>query len=194
MNYPEILATRFKKLFPKTTIYSNVDPAREWQGVTTIEFAETESTRERYISGATRRVVSLSVAIRAESQSEGSKVGATLKPLLMCILDDMSIDFINDWTIEDEGTTPAYIRPLNGFEQLVFNDYFIVFFSENREYEERYEAGFKAAKMALVGEDNAPLLTDDDKDVIKNASVLPIFRLFNTVLASQTDFDTAKKN
>lgn len=112
----------------------------------------------------------------------------------MCILDDMSIDFINDWTIEDEGTTPAYIRPLNGFEQLVFNDYFIVFFSENREYEERYEAGFKAAKMALVGEDNAPLLTDDDKDVIKNASVLPIFRLFNTVLASQTDFDTAKKN
>ena len=47
---------------------------------------------------------------------------------------------------------------------------------------------------SLVGEDNAPLLTDDDKDVIKNASVLPIFRLFNTVLASQTDFDTAKKN
>ena len=24
----------------------------------------------------------------------------------MCILDDMSIDFIDDWTIEDEGTTP----------------------------------------------------------------------------------------
>lgn len=46
----------------------------------------------------------------------------------MCILDDMSVDFIDDWTIEDEGTTPAYIRPLNGFEQLVFNDYFIVFF------------------------------------------------------------------
>ena len=34
----------------------------------------------------------------------------------------------------------------------------------------------------------------DDKDVIKNASVLPIFRLFNTVLASQSNFDTAKKN
>ena len=47
---------------------------------------------------------------------------------------------------------------------------------------------------SLVGEDNAPLLTDDDKDVIKNASVLPIFRLFNTVLGSQSNFDTAKKN
>lgn len=96
---------------------------------------------------------------------------------------------ISEWNEE----TPAYIRPLNGFEQLVFNDYFIVFFSESRPYEERYEAGFKAAKMALVGEDNAPLLTDDDKDVIKNASVMPIFRLFNTVLASQSNFDTAKK-
>ena len=74
---------------------------------------------------------------------------------------------ISEWNEE----TPAYIRPLNGFEQLVFNDYFIVFFSESRPYEKRYEAGFKAAKMALVGEDNAPLLTDDDKDVIKNASV-----------------------
>lgn len=97
---------------------------------------------------------------------------------------------INEWN-ED---TPAYIRPLNGFEQLVFNDYFIVFFSEIRNYEERYAAGFKAAKMALVGEDNAPLLTDDDKEVIKNASVLPIFRLFNTVLATPGELDTAKKN
>lgn len=106
-NYPEILAARFKKLFPKTAVYSNVDPAREWQGTTTIEFTETDATRERYISGASRRVVSLSAAIRAENQREAANVGVALKTLLICTLSDWSGGgYIRSYSIEDEGTTP----------------------------------------------------------------------------------------
>lgn len=98
---------------------------------------------------------------------------------------------VHEWNDE----TPVYIRPLNGFEQLVFNDLFLVFFSDQKSYEERYNAGFKAAKMALVGEDNAPILTDEDEETIKSASVVPIFRLFNSVFANKSgELETIKKN
>ena len=53
---------------------------------------------------------------------------------------------IKEWNDE----VKAYIRPLNGFEQLAFNDYFITFFSDQKSYEERYKAGFNAAKSVPV--------------------------------------------
>ena len=33
--------------------------------------------------------------------------------------------------------------------------------------------------MALVGEDGAPLLTAEDEELIKEASIIPFFRMFN---------------
>lgn len=99
---------------------------------------------------------------------------------------------ISEWN--DEIT--AYIRPLNGFEQLTFNDCFLTFYDKKgRNYEERFDAGFEAAKMALVMEDGAPLLTDEDAETMRNASVVPLYRLFNTVFnSSNMEIETAKKN
>ncbi len=99
---------------------------------------------------------------------------------------------IKEWNDE----VPVYIRPLNGFEQLVFNDYFLTFYSKERDYNERLEAGFNAAKMALIIEDGAPFLNDEDIEAIRNASVVPLYRLFNEVLAETRgeELDTAKKN
>lgn len=97
---------------------------------------------------------------------------------------------IREWNDE----VVAYIRPLNGFEQLIFNDDFLTFCDKSRSYEERFKAGFDAAKMSLVMEDNAPLLTDDDAEIMKNASVVPFYRLFNALFSEGAEIETAKKN
>lgn len=92
-------------------------------------------------------------------------------------------------------TTPAFIRALSGFESLAFNDLFIRFYNKEEDEEARFNAGFNAALMALVGEDGAPLLVEEDRETIKNASFQPLFRMFATQLNEQGEIvETAKKN
>lgn len=92
-------------------------------------------------------------------------------------------------------TAPAYIRALSGFETLVFNDLFITFYNAEKDEETRYNAGFNAALMCLVGEDNAPLLVEDDRETIKAASFQPFFRMFAVQMSDKGEIaETAKKN
>ena len=98
---------------------------------------------------------------------------------------------ITEWSDEDK----AFIKPLNGFEQLVFNDYFLEFYSKEHSYEERIKAGFDAAKMALVTEDGKPLLSDEDYELIRTASLRPLFRMFSqTMQEINNKVESAKKN
>lgn len=99
---------------------------------------------------------------------------------------------ITAWNDEIE----AFIKPLNGFEALVFNDYFITFFNKNNDFETRFEAGFNAAKMTLVDANNESIIVDEDKEVFKNASFAPYYNLFATGLTTNADgvVETAKKN
>lgn len=93
---------------------------------------------------------------------------------------------ISEWS-----DVAAYAKPLNGLEQLIFNDYFLDFQNREKTIDERYEAGFSAALMLLVDESGAPLLTEDDREAIKGASATPLLRVFTTGLRG---YDTAKKN
>lgn len=98
---------------------------------------------------------------------------------------------VSEWN-ED---VKAYFRPLGGFEELVFNDYFIAFYNKDAATEERFEAGFNAAKMVLVDEDGAPLLDDGDREAVRAASFKPILRVFTTGLDLETgEPESAKKN
>ncbi|MBQ4203729.1 MAG: hypothetical protein II655_08525, partial [Thermoguttaceae bacterium] len=49
--------------------------------------------------------------------------------------------------------------------------------------EERFAAAFNAAKMALVDENGAPLLVEDDRAAIRAASFLPLYRIFGAARA-----------
>ncbi|MGI6400836.1 MAG: hypothetical protein ACOX0A_01755 [Thermoguttaceae bacterium] len=101
---------------------------------------------------------------------------------------------LHEWNDEIK----AFVKPLTTFEALVFNDYAREFFDKEKSCEERFEAAFQAAKMVLVDEDGAPLLTDDDVDAVKYADFAPIFRVFSAVLTDTVPQDgeaeTAKKN
>lgn len=100
---------------------------------------------------------------------------------------------ISEWNDE----VKAYFRPLGGFETLVFNDYFLEFYNRANNSEDRFKAGFKAALLALVDEDGAPLLAEADESVIRAASFEPIMRLFSVGLNlsdSDVPLETAKKN
>ena len=91
----------------------------------------------------------------------------------------------------------AFVKPLDSFEALVFNDYARDFFDKSLSNEERFQAAFNAAKLALVDESDAPLLTDDDFESVRYASFTPLFRVFSAVLkdtAPGDDVPSAKKN
>lgn len=99
---------------------------------------------------------------------------------------------IHEWNDE----VKAYIKPLNGFERLVLNDFFISFYRRTNDPETRFDAGFRAALLALVTEDDQPLFTEEDRDAVRNGSFLPFFRLFDKIIENDDDkeLETTKKN
>lgn len=103
---------------------------------------------------------------------------------------------VHEWN----GTVQAYVKAIDSFEALVFNDFARDFFDRSLSCEERFKAAFSAAKMVLVDAQNKPLLTDDDYEAIRYADFAPIFRVFTVVLneTAPTDDDapveSAKKN
>ena len=94
---------------------------------------------------------------------------------------------VSEWNDE----VKAYFKPLSGFETLVFNDYFLEFYNKENSTEDRFKAGFKAAVMALVGEDGAPLLDETDEEAVRAASFLPIMRVFTVGLSFRDESDDA---
>lgn len=99
---------------------------------------------------------------------------------------------IREWNEE----VKAFIKPLDGFERLVFNDFFVTFYNKNVDPEERFDAGFRAALLVLVNEEGNPLFSESDRAAVRAGSFLPFFRLFNVVLSSDASepFETVKKN
>lgn len=102
---------------------------------------------------------------------------------------------IKEWNDE----VRAYIKPLDGFERLVFNDLFVTFYNRKNEPEQRFDAGFRAALLALVDDENRPLFTEADRENVRAGSFLPFFRLFNVALnsdggANSEPLETTKKN
>lgn len=98
---------------------------------------------------------------------------------------------VSEWNDEID----AYMRPLGGFEQLVFNDYFLEFYNKDAENNARFNAGFNAALMTLVDAEGNALLEESDRDVVKRASFTPIFRVFTQGLKTENgELETAKKN
>ena len=97
---------------------------------------------------------------------------------------------ISEWNDEIK----AFIRPLNGYETLYFYDLYYAFVDEKKTTEERWNAAFDAAKLALVDEIGAPLLQDEDREAIKNAAFLPLRRIFNAALQATQEVETTKKN
>lgn len=96
---------------------------------------------------------------------------------------------VSEWNDEIK----AFFRPLNGFETLVFNDYFLEFYNKENSTEDRFKAGFKAAVMALVGEDGAPLLDETDENAVRAASFLPIMRVFTVGLSFRDESDETQE-
>lgn len=98
---------------------------------------------------------------------------------------------VHEWNEE----VKAFLRPLGGFEQLVFNDYFLEFYNKDVDNDARYNAGFNAALMTLVDADGNALLSEDDRAIVKRASFTPIFRVFTHGLKTEGgELETAKKN
>lgn len=107
MNYTEILAEYLRPRVPAFLVFSNVDPAREWNGTPTIEFMETDAETKKYISGQTQRAVNVSMAVRAETEETASEIGRSLKADVGDALDWLAErQEIQTWTFEEEGTTP----------------------------------------------------------------------------------------
>ena len=99
---------------------------------------------------------------------------------------------VSEWNDEIK----AFIKPLNGFERLILNDFFLTFYDKNREPDDRFDAAFRAALLALVDENDAPLFSESDRDAVRAGSFIPFYRLFSTALnfKSGESLETFKKN
>lgn len=101
---------------------------------------------------------------------------------------------VKEWNEE----VRAFIKPMNGFERLTFNDLFLVFYNKENGPEERFDAGFRAALLVLVDDEDRPLLTESDREAVRSGSFLPLFRLFNLGLGAENskpkNLETLKKN
>ena len=95
---------------------------------------------------------------------------------------------ISEWNDDVQ----AFAKRLTGLEQLVFNDYFLVFQDKDAPLEERFDAGFNAALLLLVNADGEPLLTNEDREAVKGGSAVPFLRVFTAGLGGSNE--TAKKN
>ena len=107
--------------------------------------------------------------------------------------DKIEID-VSEWNDD----VKAYIKPLNGFERLTFNDFFFFFFNKENDPDDLFDAGFRAALLPLVNDSDEPLLTENDRDAVRSGSFVPFFRLFNIVLSQYGDaskpLETLKKS
>ena len=107
--------------------------------------------------------------------------------------DKIEID-VSEWNDD----VKAYIKPLNGFERLTFNDFFVSFYNKENDPDDRFDAGVRAALLTLVNDSDEPLLTENDRDAVRSGSFVPFFRLFNIVLSQYGDaskpLETLKKS
>ena len=85
---------------------------------------------------------------------------------------------IEEWN----DSAKAYIKPLDGLETFIIYDLWLAFYRKADPIEDRFNAGFDAAQIALVDKDGAPLLEETDRAAVRNASVLPIIRVFTHAL------------
>ena len=56
--------------------------------------------------------------------------------------------YVSEWNEEIK----AFIKPLNGFERLILNDFFLTFYDKNREPDERFDAAFRAGSRGRPGQ------------------------------------------
>ena len=88
----------------------------------------------------------------------------------------------------------AYVRPLTGLEQLIFNDYFLDFLNRELPVEKRFDAAFKATMMALVNEKGEPLVVEESRPAFLKASAVPFLGIFSAVLKVEVVAEGLKKN
>lgn len=93
---------------------------------------------------------------------------------------------VSEWTDD-----VVYAKPLNGLEQLVFNDYFLTFQDKELPLDERFNAGFNAALLLLVDENGDAWLEEEDRAAVKGGSAVPLLRVFTAGLSG---VETARKN
>ena len=107
MNYCAAFAESALIVFTGFVVYSNVDPAREWNGSTTIEFNEPEDpTTKAFLSG--REMVEREIygIVRAKTYVEASDVSLVLRRFCEEAAGKLEADGqIYAWSIEECGTT-----------------------------------------------------------------------------------------
>ena len=99
---------------------------------------------------------------------------------------------ISEWNDEQD----AFIT-LTGFDVFLFNSCAMRYFAESSTPEERFNACFDAACLAIVDKSGNRLLCADDRDALRAANFKPFVRMFNAwsvLLNSNTEIISAKKN
>lgn len=96
---------------------------------------------------------------------------------------------ITEWTDE----VKAFVKDLNVFERLVFEDQLNAYVSPDKSADERAEAGIAICLLALVGENGEPLFGPEYMEPLKKASFSPVTRVIQMLAEPGREDDSLKK-
>ena len=88
-------------------VYSNVDPAREWNGAATVEFNEPNDPQTRtFLSGGSEVTRDVYAIARAATQSEADSLKTVLRDICESAASRLlSENKIYAWAVDETGTT-----------------------------------------------------------------------------------------
>lgn len=105
-NFIELFGEYIAAKLPLIKVYGNVDPAREWGGQSTVEFALNKQTTRTLLSGATLTLFDVTAACRCGTDRDALALAASVKALLYDFLTILANDdTIWSFAFDDFGIT-----------------------------------------------------------------------------------------
>lgn len=107
-NWCEYFAERARSEFSDLTVYSNVDPTREWNGATTLEFNEPdEPTTRTFLAGSALVSRNVYMIVRAATTSDLDELTTRLYDFAIEQAAALQASgTVHSWSIENSGSTP----------------------------------------------------------------------------------------
>lgn len=106
INIPEYVAAYLGQFYPNSSIFSTVDPTREWTGALMIEIGEPDEAETiTFINADTQTTHKVVATARANTKEEARTVTQTLRRIIAEALNSLH-DEIYTWNFEGAGTVP----------------------------------------------------------------------------------------
>ena len=107
INFPERLTTDLASSLDGVSVYSNVDPTREWNGAKTVEINTNSTQRTPLITSGFYVDYNVVIACRAGTYDDANTLANTIMGALLSVLTTYkSTNVVLDWVFTSQDVQP----------------------------------------------------------------------------------------